>query len=226
MLRSLINLFFPKVCCGCHAILLSDEAVLCTSCRHEIPQTRFHQNPNNEALSKFYGKVPIEFASALFFFQKKGIVQQLIHKLKYKGHEEIGEMMGHWYAEDLKDLPQLRETDCIVPVPLHRRKLRERGYNQVATFGKALSAGLDIPYSEKVLLRPVYSKTQTKKSLLKRSELKTDIFEIDFDEASNYNHFLLVDDVITTGATLERCARALLKIPGAKVSIVCMAMSQ
>ncbi len=226
MFRSLINLFFPPVCCGCQTLLLSGERVLCTACRHEVPLTNFHNNPKNEALSKFYGKVPVDFAAALFFFQKKGIVQQLIHQLKYKGHEEIGTMIGFWYAEELRQTPQMQEIDCIVPVPLHKRKLRERGYNQVTSFGKALSEGLDIPYNERVLVRQVYSKTQTKKSLLKRTEVATAVFDIDFDEACNYNHFLLIDDVITTGSTLEACTRVLLKVPDAKVSIVCMAMSQ
>lgn len=226
MIQSLINLFFPRVCCGCDSILLSDEIVLCTQCRHEIPLTNFHNNPNNEAISKFYGKVPIAFASALFFFQKKGIVQQLIHQLKYKGHEEIGEMIGVWYADELKNRPEIAEINCIIPVPLHPKRLRQRGYNQVTAFGRALSEGLNIVYDETVLVRKVYSKTQTKKSLLKRSELKTDIFDVHFDETMKGKHFLLIDDVITTGSTLEMCARALLKIPDAKVSIVCMAMSQ
>lgn len=226
MFQSLKNLFFPRVCCGCNSLLLTDEIVLCTECRHEIPLTNFHNNPKNEAISKFYGKVEIEFASALFFFQKKGIVQQLVHKLKYKGQEEIGEMVGFWYGEELKNLPQIKTVDCIVPVPLHRKKLRERGYNQVTAFGKALSESLEIPYNEKVLARNVYSKTQTKKSLIKRSEVNAAVFEADFDEGVNYSHFLLIDDVITTGSTLEACARALQKIPNVQVSIVCMAMSQ
>lgn len=226
MYRSLINLFFPRCCAGCQSVLLSDESVLCTACRHDIPLTHFHLHPNNEALSKFYGKVPVAFASALFFFRKKGIVQQLIHQLKYKGHQEIGQMIGDWYAKELQQLPEMASVDCIVPVPLHPKRFRQRGYNQVDTFGRALSDGLDIPYNTHVLKRNVYSKTQTKKTLLRRSEVAADVFEADFDEATNYSHFLLIDDVITTGSTLEACARALLKIPNTKVSIVCMAMSQ
>jgi ComF family protein len=226
MFQSLINLFFPRVCCGCNSFLLTDEMILCTVCRHEIPLTNFHNNPKNEAISKFYGRVPIEFAAALFHFQKKGIVQEMIHKLKYKGHEEIGKMIGLWYAEELKNVAQIKQIDFIIPVPLHPRKLKQRGYNQVTTFGKSLSESLDIPYNDSVLVRKVYSKTQTKKSLLKRSELNTEVFDVVFDETMNGKHFLLIDDIITTGATLEVCSRALLKIPDAKVSIVCMAMTQ
>jgi ComF family protein len=226
MFQSLINLFFPRVCCGCNTFLLTDERVLCTVCRHEIPLTNFHNNPKNEAISKFYGRIPVEFAAALFHFQKKGIVQEMIHKLKYKGHEEIGEMIGFWYAEELKNVAQIASIDYIIPVPLHPKKLNQRGYNQVTTFGKALSESLSIPYNNTVLVRKVYSKTQTKKSLLKRSELNTAVFDVDFDESMIGKHFLLIDDIITTGSTLEVCSRALLKIPDAKVSIVCMAMTQ
>jgi ComF family protein len=226
MFQSVVNLIFPKVCAGCNSFLLTDEIVICTACRYEIPLTNHHKNPNNEAFNKFYGKIPVEFAAALFYFNKKGIVQEMIHKLKYKGHEEIGETIGYWYAEELKDLAILKTIDCIIPVPLHPKKLNERGYNQVTSFGKALSSSLQIPYNEKLLVRTIYSKTQTKKSLLGRSELAKDIFDIDIDKSQNGNHYLLVDDVITTGSTLEICTRALLKIPNSKVSILCMAMTQ
>lgn len=226
MFTSLINLFFPRVCCGCHSFLLSSEIVICTSCRHEIPLTHHHKIKNNEAFVKFYGKIPVEFAAALFYFHKKGIVQELIHKLKYKGHQEIGEAIGNWYAEELKFVEILSDVDYIIPVPLHPKKLKERGYNQVTTFGKALSENLYIPFIDSVLIRNIYSKTQTKKNILGRSEVVESIFGVHFDESHHNKHFLLVDDVITTGSTLEACGRELLKIPGAKLSIICMAMTQ
>jgi ComF family protein len=164
--------------------------------------------------------------SALFYFHKKGIVQDLIHNLKYKGHEEIGAILGEWYAEDLKTIDLLQSVDEIVPVPLHRRKLKERGYNQVTAFGKALSSGLNIDFNGSILVRNVYSKTQSKKNLLGRTEGIESTFDVSFTEKDHNKHFLLIDDVITTGSTLEACSRALLKIPGAKISIVCMAMAQ
>ena len=169
MFTSLINLFFPRACCGCNSFLLSDEIVICTLCRHEIPLTHHHKIPNNEAFVKFYGRIPVEFAAALFYFHKKGIVQELIHKLKYKGHQEIGEAIGSWYAEELKSIPSIKTIDCIIPVPLHQKRLKERGYNQVTTFGEALSKSLLIPYNPDILIRKVYSKTQTKKTILDRS---------------------------------------------------------
>ena len=226
MFESLINLFFPKVCSGCSSFLLSNENVICTVCRHDIPLTNHHLNAENEAFKKFYGRIPVIHTSALFYFHKKGIVQELIHNLKYKGHEEIGKILGEWYAEDLKNIELLHSADEIIPVPLHRRKLKERGYNQVTAFGKALSSSLNLNYNESLLIRNVYSKTQSKKNLLGRTEGIEIIFDVSFTEKDHNKHFLLIDDVITTGATLEACSRALLKIPGAKISIVCMAMAQ
>ncbi|MCD0464578.1 ComF family protein [Flavobacterium sp. ENC] len=225
MFNYIIDLFFPKVCAGCHAVLMTYESVLCSTCRHEMPLTQYHQDPKNEAVKKFYGKIDIEHASAFLYFNKKGIVQELIHNLKYKGREEIGTILGNWYAEDLKNLKLQTPFDVVIPVPLHKRKFRERGYNQVATFGKALAENLNIPYNDAVLYRKIYSKTQSKKNLSGRSENIENIFDVIFSEENHHKHFLIVDDVLTTGATLEACSRALLKIPGAKISIVCMAMA-
>ena len=226
MFESIINLFFPKVCSGCNSILLSNENVICTVCRHDIPLTNHHLNPENDAFKKFYGRIPVIHASALFYFHKKGIVQELIHNLKYKGHEEIGTILGEWYAEDLRNIDLLKSVNEIIPVPLHPKKLKERGYNQVTAFGKALSTNLNIGYNDSILIRNVYSKTQSKKTLLGRTEGIETIFDVSFTEKNHNKHFLLIDDVITTGATLEACSRALLKIPGAKISIICMAMAQ
>lgn len=225
MLKNIINLFFPPVCAGCHSFLLSNENVICTLCRHNIPLTNHHLNLENEAFKKFYGRIPVEYTSALLYFHKRGIVQKLIHNLKYKGQEEIGTVLGEWYAEDLKNLTIIQSVDEIIPVPLHKRKLKERGYNQVTNFGLAFSNGLNIPYNPKLLVRNIYSKTQSKKTLLSRSDGIDTIFDVVFTEKDHNKHFLLIDDVITTGSTLEACSHALLKIPGAKISIVCMAMA-
>jgi len=224
MFKNLINLFFPEACAGCTAFLLANESVICTACRHNIPLTNHHFTVDNEASSKFYGRIPLEFAAALCYFHKKGIVQEMIHKLKYKGHEEIGTAIGYWYSENLKHVEAIKTADIIIPVPLHRKRLKERGYNQVTAFGKALSKELNIEYKENLLFRNVYSKTQTKKNLLARA-ISAPIFDVVFTDKDHGKHYILIDDVITTGSTLEACGRALLKIPGAKISIVCMAMS-
>lgn len=225
MIKNIINLFFPPVCSGCHSFLVANENVICTLCRHNIPLTNHHLNRENEAFTKFYGRIPVEHSSALLYFHKKGIVQELIHNLKYKGQEEIGTILGEWYAEDLKNLTLINSVDKIIPVPLHKRKLRERGYNQVTNFGLALSKNLSIPYESDILVRNIYSKTQSKKNFLNRSDGIDTIFDVVFTEKDHNKHFLLIDDVLTTGSTLEACSHALLKIPGAKISIVCMAMA-
>ncbi len=225
MFKSLLHLFFPPTCAGCKTILIANENVICTSCRHEMPLTQHHLNPENDAYKKFYGRIPVEHVSALVYFHKKGIVQELIHSLKYRGQEAIGTVLGEWYAEELKNIPVLSTLDTIIPVPLHPKKLRERGYNQVTEFGNALAKSLQIPISNSILFRPVYSKTQSQKNRLGRTEGIDTIFDVSFDEKDHNKHFLLIDDVITTGATLEVCAKALLKIPGTKISIVCMAMA-
>ena len=225
MFKNIVNLFFPPVCAGCHSFLVSNENVICTLCRHNIPLTNHHLNAENEAFKKFYGRIPVEYTSALLYFHKKGIVQELIHNLKYKGQEQIGTVLGEWYAEDLKNVTILQSINEIIPVPLHKRKLRERGYNQVTNFGIKLSEGLNIAYNPNILVRNVYSKTQSKKNLLNRSEGIDTVFDVLFTEKDHNKHFLLIDDVITTGSTLEACSHALLKIPGAKISIVCMAMA-
>lgn len=225
MLKNIINLFFPPVCSGCKAFLLSNENIICTVCRHEAPLTNHHLQTENEAFKKFYGRIPVEHVSALLYFHKKGIVQEMIHGLKYRGQEEVGTVLGEWYSEDLKTLKTLQSVDAIIPVPLHRKRLRNRGYNQVTNFGLALSENLKIPYNATVLKRTIYSKTQSKKNLLGRTEGIDFAFDVSFSEKDHNKHFLLIDDVITTGATLEVCSKALLKIPGAKISIVCMAMA-
>lgn len=225
MFKNLINLLFPKVCLGCQSLLLADENAICTSCRHEIPLTQHTKNPKNEAFKKFYGRITVAHVSCLLYYHKKGIVQEIIHNLKYRGHQEIGQIFGGWHAEELKSLAITKTFDAIIPVPLHPKRLRERGYNQVTTYGLELSKNLDITYNPSLLQRKVYSKTQVKKNLLGRTEINDALFDVVFDESDHHKHFLLIDDVLTTGATLEACAKALMKIPGAKISIACMAMS-
>jgi len=225
MFNSLINLFFPKVCAGCKSFMGDNEYIICTVCRHELPLTNHHLDSENEAFKKFYGRIPVEHVSALLYFHKKGTVQEMIHCLKYKGHEEIGSFLGEWYASDLKDCAVAKDVDVIIPVPLHKKRLKERGYNQVINFGVALSENFKIPLDNAILKRKVYSKTQSKKNLLGRTEGIETVFDVSFSEENTNKHFLLIDDVLTTGATLEACSKALLKIPGARVSIVCMAMA-
>ena len=223
MAKYLLNLLFPKLCMGCDSLLLQNEKIICTNCNHHLPYTNHHILAGNDTTKKFYGIIPVEFSAAMLYFHQKGIVQNLIHNLKYKKHQEIGTLLGKWYAEDLKEIAQKNNFTEIIPVPLHKKRLQERGYNQVTTFCEALSENLHINYNDKLLFRNLYSKTQTKKNKEQRNEVTKSLFDVTFTEADYDKHFLLVDDVITSGATLEACAKALLKIPNAKISIVTIA---
>lgn len=226
MFTSLLNLFYPKVCAGCNELLLASENTICLVCRHNIPLTNHLQHLENEAYHKFYGRIPIISASAFMYYHKKGIVQQLIHNLKYRNQQNIGTVIGEWYAEELLNNSIINCADEIIPVPLHPKKFNERGYNQVTTFAVALSERLKIPVNNKLLVRNTYSKTQTKKNLFGRADIDQELFGIQASVSDQNKHYILVDDVITTGSTLEACCRALLKIPGTKISIICMAFSE
>ena len=223
MFKNLFNLLFPKVCLGCETSLFSNEEIICTSCRHDLPMTNYHLESENELTKKFYGRIEIQFGAAMLFYHRSGIVHNLIHNLKYYRHQEIGTFLGNWYAEDLKNLEISKTFDTIIPVPLHKKRLKERGYNQIETFGKSLSEKLQIKYDDSILVRNIYSKTQTKKNFLGRTDVNATIFGVKFSEENHGKHFLLVDDVITTGSTLEACAKAILKIPDSKLSIIAIA---
>lgn len=225
MIKNLINLLFPAICNGCNTLLLSNESVLCSKCRHDLPFTNHYLVKDNETFKKFYGRLPVSHASSVVYFHKKGIVQQLIHNLKYKGAEEVGTLFGMLYYSKLKGIHAFEKFDIVIPVPLHKKKQNERGYNQITQFGTALASGLEIPFNETLLIRKLYSKTQTKKNLLDRTEINPTLFEAKFSEKDHGKHFLLVDDVITSGATLEACGKALLEIPDTKVSIITIAFA-
>jgi ComF family protein len=204
-------------------LLLKNESIICSKCRHGLPLTQHHNLKDNYTTKKFYGIIPVEFSASMLFFHKEGIVQNLIHNLKYRKHQEIGTFLGNWYAEDLKEIAKEYNFTEIIPVPLHQKRLKERGYNQVTTFCKALSEKFEIGYNETLLYRNVYSKSQTKKNKEARAEVNNSLFDVKYTTADYGKHFLLVDDVITSGATLEACAKALLKIPNAKISIITIA---
>lgn len=224
-LHDFLSLFFPDTCAGCDALLRSGETTLCTECRHEMPFTNQHLHAENEAFKTFYGRLPVDHVSCLLYFHRNGRVQHLIHKLKYKGREEIGTVLGHWTAAGLLETDVPAKIDAILPVPMHPKKLRQRGYNQVTTFGQTLSERLGIAYDETVLVKTIHSKTQSKKNFIERMLAKDKGFKAIFDERHHGKHYLIIDDILTTGATLESCGKALMAIPDVKISIVAMAMT-
>jgi ComF family protein len=225
MIKNLLNLFFPKVCYACNNLLGDNEKHICITCRHNLPVTNYHFE-NNEAIKKvLYGRVKLELGTSLLKFEKKGIVQQILHNLKYKGHEIIGEVLGKWLGNELKIIEAYKTIDLIIPVPLHKRKLRKRGYNQVEKFGIEIAKALDVQYIDTVLLKTTSTKTQVFKKRISRWNNSNEIFTMQNESLIEGKHILLVDDIITTGATIESCTNILLKADNVKISIATMAIA-
>ena len=224
----MLNLFFPNTCLGCEQPLLNAEKHICTTCRHllpVIPQNNFY---NTKMKSLFYGRIPVDRATALLRFEKKGITQRLMHQLKYKGQQELGTFFGEWLAEEMAFQEQRLPFDMVIPVPLHKNRLKKRGYNQVEGFGKALAYKLDIPYRDDILLKKTKTHSQVFKQRVKRFLSVTDgdgAFQLENPESIKGYHILLVDDIVTTGATLENCALELLKAKGIRISFATIAMA-
>jgi ComF family protein len=225
MLNALLNLFFPKVCYGCNNYLNDNENDICISCRHSLPVTNFHFNDDNTVLKTFYGRVKVEHATALLRFEKKGIVQHLIHELKYKGKEQIGVLLGNWLGGELATVDAYKNIDLVIPVPLHPKKLRKRGYNQVAKFGQQIAEALNVAYKDDVLLKVTNTESQTLKTRLFRWNDTDELFTLKNTKSIENKHLLLVDDLITTGATMEACIRVLNQVPTAKISVASMAIA-
>ena len=226
MVKNLLNLFFPKVCYACSNLLLDNEKQICTTCRHDLPITNFHFEDNETIKKVLYGRVNLELATALLRFEKKGIVQQLLHNLKYRGHETIGKILGEWLGGELKTIEAYKNIDGIIPVPLHKRKLRKRGYNQVEKFGKAIAKALEVDYIDNVLLKTTATKTQVFKKRIARWNNSNEIFTIQNESLIKGKHILLVDDIITTGATVEACSNMINKAENVKISVATMAIAQ
>ncbi|WP_281988917.1 ComF family protein [Aquimarina aggregata] len=226
MLRDLAYLFYPVYCAACDSPLYKNERLLCTSCRHELPLSNFH-NVNAKKIEKvFYGRVKVENTCSLFIFRKDSLVQNLIHNLKYKGREEIGKELGKWLGDELIQKPDYQDIDFVIPVPLHKKRYRERGYNQVAKFGIEIAKKLEITYLDTVLKKKSYNKKQSKRERLRRWDNTSETFSIENESLLKNKHILLVDDIITTGATIEACIQALKVIPGIKISVAAMAITE
>ncbi|MHC2990566.1 hypothetical protein OB13_02805, partial [Pontibacter sp. HJ8] len=213
-------------CYACDNPLARGEKYICTDCNVKLPYTNFHVHGATELNTlqqRFWGKVPVRFAFAYLYFRPKGRVQRLLHRLKYKGAQELGEQLGKRYGALLSDHRYADQFDLILPVPLHRLKLRRRGYNQSDGFAKGLSDALKVEWSSSILVRNTDTATQTKKSRLDRWQNVEKVFEVKKPELVKGKRVLLVDDVLTTGATLEACAVVLLESGCQEVSVATIA---
>lgn len=224
----MLNLLFPRVCNGCNELLLKDEKILCTTCRFDLPLACHHRNNNTAFSDIFYGRFPLEQATALLQFQKRGVTQNILHNLKYKNQQQISGFFGKWLGSELAEISEYKDTDIVIPVPLHKQKLKKRGYNQVEGFGKAIAEALQVPYRDDVLLKLSKTKSQVFKERFSRYNpawKEEGVFSLQNKEAIENQHVLLVDDIITTGATLETCAQQLLKATNVKLSLATIAIA-
>jgi ComF family protein len=221
-----ISLFYPLKCAACDKALYLHEVEICNSCFLSLPKTDYHNQRGNRVEQIFWGRIQIHSAASFWFFHKGSRVQRVLHNLKYNGRTGVGHVAGEWFGNALKIETSFSTCDFIIPVPLHQKRQIKRGYNQSQCIADGLSKALSIPVKNNFLVRPEYSSTQTKEAKFSRWEKAQNLFLCpDLNPLKN-KHVLLVDDVITTGATLEACCLALQKAEGIKISIVSLAYAE
>jgi ComF family protein len=219
------GLFWPNVCACCSTGLTRGEKYVCSHCMYELPATNFHKDPDNPIAQTFWGRASIEYATSGYFFRKGNKIQKLVHQVKYRGQKEMGAMLGHEMGKSLRG-SSFSEVDLIVPVPLHPKKFRVRGYNQSEWIAKGVAKALDKPVDVQTLIRLFFTTSQTiQKKRFNRWENVDSNFGLTNPDTFAGQHILLIDDVITTGATLEACIHAVLSAPESKVSVATLAFA-
>jgi ComF family protein len=222
-LNDLLHLFFPHTCTGCGSDILDQQQMLCLRCLNELPSTNFFEQPGNPVEQVFYGRIPIAHAGAGYFFTKDSLIQNIVVQLKYRGNREIGVYLGKLIGNLLLNSPRFADVDVLVPLPLNPRRQKKRGYNQAAALCEGITSIWTKPVIDKNVMRKVYTETQTHKGRISRWENMDGIFAVNDPFSLENKHVLLVDDVVTTGATLEACGSEILKITGTKLSIATLA---
>jgi len=225
LLEDFISLLYPSLCVVCGKYLYRNESLICTHCLYQIPKTNFHFLKDNPVSRLFWGRVHIESAASYYFFEKGSRFKALIHKMKYRGQKELGFELGRIYGAELKASGLYNRVDLILPVPLHPRKERKRGYNQSDWIARGIAESMEKPLDRKSVYRAVDTVSQTKKNRYERWKNVENIFQVSHPGNLQNRHILVVDDVITTGSTLEACAQAILHVEGTKVSCVTLAMA-
>ncbi len=226
-IRDFFCLIFPHYCLGCQESMVSGEEILCTRCLVEIPRTYYHTHPEDNPMhKKFWGRINLRYAFAFVRYRKSGKVQTILHQLKYNRHPEISTFFGNIYGKELAESVDLGPFDLVVPVPLYISKERIRGYNQSDGFAKALAAHLEAEFNNRLLVRNQASSTQTRKSRSKRWKNVSEIFSVKYPKAIENKNILLVDDVVTTGATLEACAQRIMDCHPASLSVCTIAVAE
>ena len=224
-LQDFVSLFYPRTCVACGGDGLDAEQMICWGCINQLPLTGFEKHPQNLVADLFTGRLPVERASSFLFFGKESLVQHLIHRVKYKGNTELGIMLGNMMGKAMMEAGWQHPIDVIVPLPLNKKKQAKRGFNQAEILAKGIGEAMSKPVEPVAVIRSKFTETQTRKTREQRWENVAEVFDLLDNHSLDNKHVLLVDDVVTTGATLEACGRVLLNTPGLKLSIATLAFA-
>lgn len=225
IIDSLLHLFFPHTCAGCGTDILHRDQLICLHCIDRLPQTGFHRYADNPVEKIFRGRLPVACATSLLYFTKSSVLQHLVHQFKYNGKMEIGRFIGQRMGETLREASRFGMVDALVPLPLHAARERKRGYNQSGILCEGMAEVMQLPVLKNIITRKSATETQTRKRRTERWSNISGRFELLKPEAIKGRHILLVDDVITTGATLEACGQEIITAGEAQLSIFTMAYS-
>jgi ComF family protein len=223
MVQGFSHLLFPSICVGCGGDLNHANQLVCLRCFHQLPETHFYDFPNNPIEKIFWGRVPILAASCHYYFSKQSILQNIVHQFKYEGKKQVGEQFGKLMAEALMQSPRFSEMDVLLPLPLFANRQKKRGYNQAQVLCESIAKRMKIPVLSNAMQRISATETQTHKSRIDRWRNMEGKFQLVNRASLRNKHVLLVDDIITTGATIDACASELLLVEGIRISIAALA---
>jgi ComF family protein len=221
--KDLLHLFFPQYCEGCGSDVVDEDQLLCLQCLTRFPETGFLDSPGNPVEKIFYGRLPVQAAGAAYYFTKDSLMQHLVTQLKYHGNKEVGKYLGRMTGRELARCDRFSAIDYIIPLPLNAKKQQQRGYNQAAVIAEGIASVIEKPVLHNAVERKHFTETQTKKDRVHRWQSMQEVFAVKDTAVLENKHVLLVDDIITTGATLEACGAEIAKVPGLKLSIATVA---
>jgi ComF family protein len=220
-----LHLMYPQLCVACGEDLPDGDSCFCLKCRLKIDVTDMHLVRDNEFTARLWGRVNIEAGAAMYYFKRKSPIQRALHQLKYNNQPEIGVKIGREFGRKLRNSEVFKSVEVVIPVPLHPKKERLRGYNQSAKFAEGIAETMELPVLSNVLVRESFTETQTRKKRMERFKNVGEVFAVKKPKAIEGKHLLLVDDVLTTGATLEMCGQALLAVPNTRLSLATIAIA-